>query len=34
MHDRWLDQHGYDIAPYLANLEEAFDSGRWLTHAG
>lgn len=27
--DRWLDQHGYDIAPYLATLEEAFGSGRW-----
>lgn len=32
--DRWLTEHGYDVEPHLATLEEAFNSGRWLSHTG
>ena len=27
--DQWLTEHGYDVAPYLGILEEAFQTGRW-----
>lgn len=32
--DRWLDQHGYDIAPHLAILGEVFETGQWPSTDG